>query len=246
MILAVQFLTIVTVWPRLRAKEGDLAGSMAFFPLVGLGLGLVLAGSRYWFRFWPPVLADAVAVGLMLVLTRGLHFEGLADAADGLVGGLSREKSLEIMRDSRAGSFAVMAVALVLLLDWAALMSLGPETKLRALVVAPILGRLSMVIATYKSAYARAEDQPGLGRPFAEGLGLGAVAFALLTGLIASILVFGARGAALTGGAIVFGLVVKLYLSRRLGGVTGDCLGAAGVLAEMGLFMALAGLGSWF
>ncbi len=242
LILALQFLTVAAVRPGLRARERDLAGSMVFFPLIGLVLGAALAAARRWpLAVFPPVLADALAVVLMLVFTRGLHLEGVADSADGLIGGLDRDKALAVMKDPRSGAFAVIAVVAVLLIKWAGLMSLTPGLKVTALVLMPVAGRWAMVAATWGAPYARAEG--GLGQPFVEGLKSWEVAVAGLSALAFGVLASGAMGGLIMLGAAVWAWLARLYLKRRLGGVTGDIIGAVGETAEVGSLLALAALG---
>jgi len=237
-ILALQFLTVATIRPRLEAEDRDLAGSMAYYPLVGLLLGLALAWANRLMFFWPPVLADAVTVALSVVLTRGLHLEGLADTADGLGSGVTTERALEIMKDSRAGSFAVMAVALDLLLRWAALMALPGSIKFQALILVPVLSRWAMVYTVYQSPYAR-KDGEGLARPFAEGLTKLHMVVAAFSALAISVaLMWWIGGAAFLGVSLV-ALVVKLYCYGRLGGITGDLLGALNEVSEILIFLAL-------
>jgi len=240
LVLALQFLTVATVWPRLRARPGDLPASASFFPLIGLILGLALAAARWLMAFWPPLLADALVVVLMVLLTRGLHLEGLADAADGLLGRLEPDKALEVMKDSRSGAFAVMAVAMVLLVKWAALMALPPGLKLQALVLAPLAGRWAMVAVAYRSPAARREG--GLGREFLEGLSGWFVLAAFLSALVAAVLILGRLGGFIILGAAVWAWLARFYLLRRLGGLNGDLIGATGELAEVGALLSLAGL----
>lgn len=238
-ILALQFLTVATLWPRLRVGDKDLAGSMAFYPLVGLSLGLALAWANRLMGFWPPVLADGVTVALGVILTRGLHLEGLADTADGLGSGVTTERALEIMKDSRAGSFAVMAVALDLLLRWAALMALPGFLKFQALLLMPVLSRWAMVGAAYRCPYAR-QGEGGLARAFVDKLSLWEIVPAALTGLVAAALIMGAKGGILFGGVTLFALAVRWVYIRCLGGITGDMIGALNEMTELGLLLVLA------
>ena len=238
-ILALQFLTVATVWPRFRVEDDDLPGSMAFYPLVGLALGLALAWANRLMGFWPPVLADAMTVALGVALTRGLHLEGLADTADGLGSGVTTERALEIMKDSRSGSFAIMAVALDLLLRWAALMALPGFLKFQALILAPVLSRWAMVAAAYHTPYAR-PGQGGLARPFTDGLTSMHLMGAGLTALFICGFVLFIKGGFLWAGATLFALAVRWFYVRRVGGITGDLLGALNEMAELGLLLALA------
>ena len=239
-ILALQFLTVATLRPRLRVQDEDLAGSMAFYPIVGLLLGLALAWANRLMFFWPPVLADAATVALGVFLTRGLHLEGLADTADGLGSGVTTERALEIMKDSRSGSFAVMAVGLDLLLRWAALMALPGSVKFQALVLVPVLSRWAMVWAVYRSPYARAGGG-GLARPFAEGLTKLQMVVAAFSALILSVALLWWIGGGLFLGVSLLALAAKYYYLGRLGGITGDLLGALNEVSEIALFLALIG-----
>jgi adenosylcobinamide-GDP ribazoletransferase len=217
---------------------------MFFFPLVGLILGTALAWFNRLTGFWPPVLADCLTVALMVVLTRGLHLEGLADTADGLAGGMGSTRALEIMKDHNSGAFAVMAVALDLLLRWAALMALEPGLKFPALILMATAGRWSMVVTGYRSPYPRprAEGSTGLARPFVEELRPLELIGAGLTALAVGVLLLGSRGFILMAGVALLAFLFRLYLLRRLGGVTGDTLGAMGEIAEVGVLLTLAGI----
>lgn len=242
LVLALQFLTVATVWPRLRAQDRDLAGSMAYFPLIGLLLGAALAAARYWpLSFFPPVLADALTVALWVALTRGLHLEGVADVADGLIGYHGPDRALEIMKDPRSGPFASMAVALTLLIQWAALMSLSPGLKITVLVLAPVLGRWAMVLGSFKAAYARSE---GLAGPFVDRLGWADLIPAGATALAVVILAVGAMGGAMFLGVCALVGLARLWLGRRIGGVTGDTTGALGIAVETAILLTFSIWGS--
>ena len=237
-VLALQFLTVITVWPRLRPQGRDLAGSMLYYPLVGLILGAGLCGARWLFSFWPPVLIDALLVVLMVIFSRGLHLEGLADAADGLGGGQGREGALKIMKDSAAGPFGVMAVGLVLLVKFAALMAIPAGLKYQALLLMPLAGRLSMIVLCLTSPSARSGE--GLAGPFLAEMKAGEVIAAGIFALAAGVLLLGSAGGMIVLGAAGLALLARFYLIRRLGGISGDLIGAVGELAEVGVLLALA------
>jgi adenosylcobinamide-GDP ribazoletransferase len=245
-ILALQFLTVVPIWPGIKPRERDLPGSMMFYPLVGLLLGLALVGARWLFRFWPPVVTDALTVALMVVFTRGLHLEGLADTADGLGHGLNRDRALAVMKDSRSGAFAVMAVALILLVKWASLLGMPPHWKTPALILMAVSGRLAMVAAAFRNTYARPagpDGVQGLARPFVEDLRFRETGPALVIALIIGVILTGSPGGLTVLAAAGFGLLAGYYFKKRLGGVTGDTIGATGELAEAGVLLALAAKG---
>ncbi|MBS3921456.1 MAG: adenosylcobinamide-GDP ribazoletransferase, partial [Deltaproteobacteria bacterium] len=111
---AISFLTILPVGKSLSFGEKELARSMAFFPLVGLVIGLLLALGYYLLSFLlPKAIVLWLTIGFLVFLTRGLHLDGFADTIDGLASGGSREKILEVMRDSRIGAFGVIGLILL-------------------------------------------------------------------------------------------------------------------------------------
>jgi adenosylcobinamide-GDP ribazoletransferase len=210
--------------------------TLAWFPFVGTLLGLAL-GVIWWLaaKAWPPVPTAAVVVVADLVLTGFLHFDGLADAGDGLVAPLSRERRLEVMADPTIGAFGAISVGAVLLLRFAALSGLRPAP----LVLGGLwcASRTSMVVIAEMLPYAR---PAGLVKDFLPGSRsalqraglLGAVAggFALAAALV--VIERGGRGLAALGAELVAMGAVALLSWRRVGGFTGDVLGAAGVVGE--------------
>ena len=206
--------------------------ALPWFPVVGAALGLSV-GAVWWAasELWPPLVAAAVAVAADLALTGMLHLDGLVDSADGLLPPLDRERRLEVMADPRAGAFGVGAAAAVLLLRWSALAVLRPCPLLLAGLWCA--SRSAMATAARAVPYARPS---GLASAFlAEGRPRrgGALSTAGLVGAV--VLAAGGRG---LGGvaavvAVVGGAVTVVALARRrLGGFTGDVLGAAGLVGE--------------
>jgi adenosylcobinamide-GDP ribazoletransferase len=230
---ALSFLTVLPVGGPDDAAPRPLG--RAWFPAVGLLLGGA-AGGALWAvtALTSPALGAAAALAVLAVLTGALHLDGLADAADGLLGGSTAERRLEIMRDSRVGSFGVVAVALVLLADWAALFGMPPVRALAALLVAAAAGRLAAVALLVWLPYARPEGL-GLagrgGRPLRD-LVVGSVATALPLALDWRHGVL----AVLLAAAVTLGL--GLLARARVGGATGDVYGAA---VELGQLAALVG-----
>src|SRR4051794_10335801 len=200
--------------------------ALAWFPAVGALLGLTLGGI-WWLaeRLWAAPVAAAIVVAADLALTGMLHFDGLVDSADGLLPPLDPERRLEIMADPSAGAFGVGVAIVVLLLRWASLAALPPAPWLLAALWCA--SRFVMADVARTVPYARpgglasAFLAPGR-RPLAGGIVLGAVLVA-----------FG-RGDAVLGVAVLgmaAGAVVRLAV-RRIGGFTGDVLGAAGMVGE--------------
>ncbi len=221
-------LALLTITP-VPAHETNAPGkSLAYFPLIGAILGVILALAFHFLsaiREASPLAASALTLTLWAILTGALHLEAVADAGDGFASTVSREKRLEIMRDPRVGAFGVVAVALVLLLKFSALASLRDYFFL---VLAPILGRWAMVLAA-AFPLARAD---GMAARFREGFGrreifIGTLIAALATGA------FGWRGIGAWGAAMLVALALARIALNRLGGLTGDVYGAIGELVEV-------------
>lgn len=231
---AVTFLTVFPV-PFSRNHtfvSSDLARSFAFFPPAGLILGVCSLFPALLFKaFMPPMLSAVLVTTLLVVLTRGLHLDGLADLADGVGGGYTPKRRLEIMKDSRIGTFGAAALALAILFKVAGLYALIAANQWSTILLVPAFSRLTMVFAAYRSPYARAEG--GLGKPFLEHMTkqelLTATTFACLAALvIAPGLIFPYLLAGLVCAA-----VLRFFAGRWLGGITGDVLGATNELSEI-------------
>jgi adenosylcobinamide-GDP ribazoletransferase len=218
---ALAFLTVVG-----GARPPD-ARTLRWFPVVGAALGGALGGI-WWAagELFPPGLAAAIVVAADLALTGLLHLDGLADAADGLLPPLDRERRLAVMRQPDVGAFALAVVPTVLLVRWVALAEQPVEPW--ALVGLWTLSRTAMAVAPAVVAYARPE---GLATAFLGGAHRW-LAVAALPAVGALLLADSTRGAPAAAGAAVAAAAVLALAQRRLGGFTGDVLGAAAVLAE--------------
>ncbi len=236
-------LSFLTVLPS-RAPAAPAAAfprAVAFFPLVGAGLGLVVAAFDQLAR---TVLAAPVVValdlGLLAVLSGGLHLDGLADASDGLLpAAMSSEERLSLMRSGTVGAFGVVAVALALLTEFAALAGLDPALRGPALVASVALSRWSMSVALWAWPYARPS---GLGRVFKDGLGAVDATVATVAVLLVAVAALGSAATASLLAALLVTLVVGALALRRIAGVTGDVCGAIGELSFAASLVALSGL----
>lgn len=231
---ALAFLTVIPVAAR-DGSPGERLGR-AVFPAVGLLLGLVA-----WFALWVgsllggPLFGAVAALATLALLTGGLHLDGFADCADGLLASGSRERRLEIMRDPRLGAFGVLALVLLLLADAALLQQVGVRRALPALIVAGAVSRLAMVAVLVALPYIRPE---GLGRAASGGSGrdlaLGSLLAAptLLLNWPHAVL-----GVALAAGAAA-GIAALAH--HRVGGATGDVYGAVSEMAQFAVLLAFA------
>jgi adenosylcobinamide-GDP ribazoletransferase len=230
-LVAFRYLTTLPL-PRSRVP-GDLGRAAAWFPVVGLVLGgcLTLA-SLGVDRVAPPGVGGVLLVALWAALTGGLHLDGLADTCDGLGGAWSRDRALAIMRDARSGPYGVTAIVLLLGLKAAALASLPEGLAWRALVLAPVLGRVAPLLLVVLCPPARPE---GAGHLFAAGARWPALVVGGLIAVAVSFLTLGPWGALPLGVAGLFVWRLAAYLRRRLGGFTGDTLGALVETVETGV-----------
>jgi adenosylcobinamide-GDP ribazoletransferase len=172
-----------------------------------------------------------------LLATGAFHEDGLADAADGLGGGLTRERALEIMRDSRIGTYGALALGMALALKFAALAALAPADAAALVALGHGISRYAPVAVVARHPYAR-ETGAKFTAPSVSAAGH-RVALATTLALAAALaLALGPGGAlaALAGAALLAALGARRYL-RRLGGYTGDCLGATQQMAELGLYL---------
>ena len=147
--LQLQFLTIVPLPVTVRCEEEDLGRSMSFFPLVGLAIGALLAGADFLLApLLPRGVADLVLVALLSLVTGGLHLDGLSDVCDGLAARGSRQRFLDVMKDSRVGAVGAVALVLGLMLKYQALLAVPPEYKREALLFFPLAARFAQVQMT--------------------------------------------------------------------------------------------------
>ncbi len=250
---AFRFLTVIRIPSRQTADSG-LAGAVAWFPLVGAAMGGVFVGiDRLAFAAFPTATAAFVAAALVLtsyaLLTGGLHHDGLADSADALWGlrAGGRQRRLEVMKDSNTGALGVTALVLLLLTELAALTALGSQAtaglRRASLVAVPVLGRWCMSYLCVRFRYARDE---GTGRLMAGGARpvhlavAGGVAAAALAGCFAGIVRLPWMMPILAAVTLAWSELWGRACSRALGGVTGDVIGAGGMLLEAFLLLLLA------
>lgn len=229
---ALSFLTILPVGQATLLNERELARSMAFFPLVGMIIGLLLALGYYLFSLlFLKSLVLWLTIGLLALLTRGLHLDGFADTLDGLASGGTKEKILEVMKDSRIGTFGVIGLILLMGAKYLALDQIPNSSIYNSLILMTVLGRNSMVLVCYRSAYVRPEG--GLAKSFVENLRLHELIISLASAFAIAIILQGIKGILVFLGVCFFNLGYRLFFIRKLGGVTGDILGAANELSEL-------------
>lgn len=236
--VAVGFLTRVPIELG-DVREADLGRSLAWFPTVGLMLGVMFAGAELVMSgLGSPALVALGLVALGVGLTGGLHLDGVADVFDGLGGGRgNRQRILEIMRDSRIGAHGAAAVVLVLLAKVFAIVEIERAGMTWALIVFPAAARWAACALVICFPYARKE---GLGKSF-NGHARGTYLVAATCTMVAIVVLAGTSAIVPTLASLGVALLLAMHLQRRLGGLTGDVYGAAIELAEVAfLVIALA------
>lgn len=234
-LLAVQFLTRLPVPSGLKMTEEELGRAAGFFPAVGIIVG---GGAATVFllvsRFAPISVAVLLALVFTVFVTSAFHEDGLADTFDGLGGAWTRERALEIMRDSRIGTYGALALIFLVLGKYTFLMALEPRWIWRSLIVAHTASRWTVLPLCMWLPYARAEGQ---GKLVARKIGFVALLIGSSTFLLTLILLPW-RIALVSLIATVIAVVLSgFYLKRRLGGITGDCLGAVNQIAELLVYL---------
>ena len=228
---AIRFLTILPVPGTWGTNEADLAGSVPLFAVVGLLLGGVAALAAWAVAgIAPPMLSAVVVMTLLASFSGCLHLDGLSDTADGFLSSRSRDRILEIMRDSRAGAMGVIAIVILLLGKFAALASLAPADLWIAALLAPLAGRSAIVVQMALLPYVRPE---GLGRVFCQRRPWLTALVSLLILAAVGWSVAGWRGLVAAAATLLITAMFSAYTYRKIGGATGDTFGAACEIAEL-------------
>lgn len=236
-----QFLTRIPVPIALPIDEEDMARCMGLFPIVGLVGGVLCAAlATLASFFWPmPWVLAALCVVLEVIYTGGLHLDGLSDTCDGIFSGRERIRTLEIMRDSHLGTFGALSLMVDLFLKfifmWAAFdRGANPVT---ILVASQVLGRLGLTTAAASARYAR--EGQGLGKHFIDRVRVGDL---ILGSVLAIIFVFvcsGLKAVIVVLPVMMLGFLLAKALEKKLGGITGDCLGFVQEICQIATLMAL-------
>jgi adenosylcobinamide-GDP ribazoletransferase len=232
---AVAFMTRLPVPINLQGSAEGLASSAAFFPVVGLLIsGGAIAMRHALARFVSLNVVVFVILVFLVVITGGLHEDALADAADGFGGGWDKDQVLAIMRDSRIGSFGALAIVLALLGRFVCLRDISPQRLDSFLVAGQVTCRWTALPLAYLLRPAR--EGSGQGARVARGITpscLGAGTIVTLV-ILAAVVRLQALSVALA--AIAVTAATGFYYRRRIGGVTGDCLGATIQLTELAIY----------
>ncbi len=238
--LATSFLTIFPVIDQRRASDDTVAASFAWFPIVGFALGAALIAEDWILaHIFAQVIRSVLIILSLTVITGAVHLDGLADTADALGAGRDRERALDILHDSRVGTFGASAIFFDLTLKILALSTLAGHRRYAALLVAPMLARWAMLLVASGLPYLRAS---GAGSTLLINNKLGSRSAFVAVFTIAVMLILSAmRPIALaTAVAIIIVFKMRWFYRRWMGGVTGDLIGACGELVEIAVLVTMA------
>jgi adenosylcobinamide-GDP ribazoletransferase len=238
--LAISFLTILPVIDQRPASEETVAASFAWFPIVGFLIGVALVGEDWLLaHVFAQVIRSVLIVISLTVITGAVHLDGLADTADALGAGRDRERALDILRDSRVGTFGASAIFFDLTLKILALSTLEGHRRYAALIFAPMLARWAMLLVALGLPYLRAS---GSGSALLSGKISGARTAVVAIFTIVVLLMLGEMSTATLATSVAIAIVfaMRLFYRRWLGGVTGDLIGACGELVEIAVLVTMA------
>lgn len=231
LLLALQFLTIIPGKIKYSEKK-ELSESLTYFPVIGLFIASILIISLSVFRLlgFRELSISCFLIILLSLTTGGIHLDGLADTSDGLYCRKEKDETLKIMRDPHIGTIGVLAIVCVLLLKISLFYSLADPLKIPGLLLMCLLSRWSMVLLIYLFPYARSEGKAGV---FIEGINLKIFFMSSFIAGLNAFLIWNVKGLMIwiitAGCAFITGKLI----ARRLGGITGDVLGATNEIIEV-------------
>ena len=251
---ALKFLTIIPVLPRREVSPEEVGRSIAYFPVVGAIIGLILAGLNWLFGlFLPSAVVNGLLLVCLVVISGALHLDGFVDTCDGIAGHKTVEARWRVMHDSRAGAFGIVGVFLLLLVKYVSLNSVPENWLMATLVLMPVVSRWAMVYTVFVYPYARPE---GLGKAFKQAASwqrfavATVIALAVAIGLarLVDVTYFYLAGLGVMLGIWVVVIAMSAYLKRKFSGLTGDTYGAINEVTEVGvlILVCLLAHNQWF
>lgn len=236
-LIALQFLTIIPVRIN-RIDKNGISKAVIYFPIVGLLLGLILTGTNNLFLFlnFEHFHINIILIVLLVFLTGGIHLDGLADTADALLSRKNKEEMLRIMRDSRIGAMGVLGLISIILLKIVFLSSIDVSIKPASLLLMCILSRWTLVLSMFLFRYAR---QEGKAKSFIQAANLKTFILSTVITIACVILFWKIQGLILLGIIALTAYAIGRFLNSKIGGVTGDTLGATNELIEVAVLFSI-------
>ena len=231
-IVAVRFLTILPLPGKGEVDSEGFGRSMSYFPLVGLFIGLILFAAHVALaKYISSLLTSVIIVGLWTRITGALHMEAFVDAADGFSAGPDRKRILSVMKDPNCGSKGAAALVFLIVFKIALLNDIPLNLIFPCLLLVPAISRWAMAAVAAFSDYARKEG--GLGKSFVENVGMTEFIISTSLLILAGVLILQLKFFIVIIAPILFVIISFIFLKRRIGGVTGDVLGALNELVEV-------------
>ena len=232
---ALQFLTIIRIPWRREVQPEELGRSAGYFPVVGLIIGLILAGLNWLYGLiLPSSVANALLIVSLVILSGALHLDGFVDTCDGIAGHKPVEARWKVMHDSRAGGFGIVGVVLLLLVKYVSLNSIPEPLLMMTLVLMPVLSRWAMTYAIFIYPYARPS---GLGKVFKQGTSWPRFTMATLIAVAVTVILGQLVGLAIMFLIWVITVVMAAYFKSKFSGLTGDTYGAINEVAEVSVLI---------
>jgi len=243
-LIALQFLTILPIWistkggfasgGKSKLNEQDFGRSLFYFPIVGILIGLTLAAVAVCLRFLPDLVTGTCVLIASIIITGGIHLDGFADTCDGFYGSRSKDEILKIMRDSRIGVMGVVGIVTLLLLKFTLIVGIPRNSLWKELIMMATFARWAQTLACLLSLYARTEGKAKFFIEYANRKdiiagGLVTVALFLLMAKLKGILIFAL--------SFLWLLLFIQYVKRKIGGMTGDTIGAISEIAEVSILL---------
>ncbi len=231
---AFQFLTSIPLPGRREVSPEELGRATTYFPVVGLIIGLILAGLNWLLSLiLPSAVVNALLIVVLVIITGALHLDGFVDTCDGIAGHKAVEDRWRVMHNSRAGAFGIVGVVLLLLVKYVSLNSIPEVFMIATLIFMPVVSRWAMVYALFVYSYARPS---GLGTAFKQTTRWPQFTAATIITFAVAVALF--PFFSITGLLLIFGVWVittafSFYLKRKFSGLTGDTYGAINEVAEV-------------
>ncbi len=229
-LIALQFLTTLPVSIKSKIKHKDFGSSLLYFPVIGLLIGILLAMSVFLFAFLPNLVRGAAILIISVVVSGGIHLDGFADTCDGFYGNKPKERILAIMRDSHIGAMGALGIICLLILKFSLIVSFQSEILWRVLIAMAVFSRWTQVLACKTYPYVRKE---GKAKHFIEQ----ASKLTVFTGgaftLVLFLLLLQLKGLALFSLSTAIVFLFLRFIKKKLGGMTGDTIGAASEVGEV-------------
>lgn len=231
-ILMIQFFTRIPIKVNVLADEKDFSKGLLYFPFVGLVIGIFNYLTFYVFSYLGQELLSIVFWLLSnIIVTGAIHIDGFADTCDGLLSSRSKERMLEIMKDSRIGTNGVIAIAMDLLIRLTFMFSVSYSIRPFVIILSPIVGKCFVLMLIWISSYAR--EKGGMGGLFYKDMSKLHIIIGIVFGILMIVFIYSWKLLIILIPCLIILLIYRRFVVNKIGGMTGDTLGAANELAEI-------------